>query len=80
MSEQDDNFLSRWSRRKALVRQGVEPPPAAVPLVAVVPAAVVAAKPPAEAAEVLALLAVGTATWLAAKFAPAIGDLGKPKK
>lgn len=53
MSEQDDNFLSRWSRRKALVRQGVEPPPAAVPPVAAVPAAVVAAKPPAEAAEVL---------------------------
>ena len=24
MSEQDDNFLSRWSRRKALVRQGVD--------------------------------------------------------
>jgi hypothetical protein len=22
----DDNFLSRWSSRKALVRQGVEPP------------------------------------------------------
>ncbi|MDP2007357.1 MAG: DUF3306 domain-containing protein [Rubrivivax sp.] len=52
MNEQDDNFLSRWSRRKALVRQGVEPP-AAPPPVAVLPAAVVVARPPAEAAEVL---------------------------
>lgn len=34
MGDQDDGFLSRWSRRKALVRQGggappVEPPPSA---------------------------------------------------
>ncbi len=43
MSEQDDNFLSRWSRRKAQVRQGV-PPPAAGPAV-VVPFPVPAASP-----------------------------------
>ncbi len=55
MSEQDDNFLSRWSRRKALVRQGVEPPvaapPAAVPPLAVVPAAALVAGQPAVAAD-----------------------------
>lgn len=28
-SDNDDGFLSRWSRRKALVRQGVQPGPAA---------------------------------------------------
>ncbi|MDO9074632.1 MAG: DUF3306 domain-containing protein [Rubrivivax sp.] len=55
MNEQDDNFLSRWSRRKALVRQGVEPPPAAVPPVPVPVAApvVVAAQPPLAAAGTL---------------------------
>ncbi len=42
MSDRDDNFFSRWSRRKALVRQGV-PPPAEQPAV-VVPLPVPAAK------------------------------------
>lgn len=56
MSEQDDNFLARWSRRKALVRQGVEPAPAAVPPAAALPAAAlpaaaVVATPPAVTAE-----------------------------
>lgn len=37
MSEQDDNFLSRWSRRKAQVRQGV-PPPAGAAVVLPFPA------------------------------------------
>lgn len=55
MAGSDDGFLSRWSRRKALVRQGAPvadvPPAAAVPVVvpAMVPTAVPAA--PATAAE-----------------------------
>ena len=51
MSEQDDNFLSRWSRRKAQVRQGVEPPSPPAPAAARVPAAAAVDRPPAAAAD-----------------------------
>ena len=37
MTERDDNFLSRWSRRKVLVQQGELPPPAPEPQPAPVP-------------------------------------------
>jgi hypothetical protein len=38
-SDKDDGFLSRWSRRKALVRQGVQPEPAEAERAAPRPAA-----------------------------------------
>ena len=60
MSDRDEGFLSRWSRRKAQLRTGVEsePAPAVLPVipaqatapVAVVPAASEVAPPPLEAA------------------------------
>ncbi len=54
MSEQDDNFLSRWSRRKAQVRQGVPPPPSGpavvVPLPVPAPKVAVVTRPPQDAA------------------------------
>jgi hypothetical protein len=34
MNDRDSNFLSRWSRRKALVREGVAPPDDAAPALA----------------------------------------------
>lgn len=58
MSEQDDNFLSRWSRRKAQVRQGVQPPPAAPAVVLPFPAPVAKAGPPASTPEPAAAGAV----------------------
>jgi len=60
VSDRDEGFLSRWSRRKAQLRTGVEsePAPAVLPVipaqatapVAVVPAASEVAPPPLEAA------------------------------
>ncbi|MBA4213097.1 MAG: DUF3306 domain-containing protein [Polaromonas sp.] len=50
MAADDDNFFSRWSRRKVQVRTGEplppEPPPAPAPVVVAVPAAVVAPAAP----------------------------------
>lgn len=53
MSSPDDGFLSRWSRRKALAREGValpEPPtPAPAPAAAPAPVAMAVAEAPAAA-------------------------------
>ncbi|MBQ0957815.1 DUF3306 domain-containing protein [Ideonella sp. 4Y11] len=49
MADTDDGFLSRWSRRKALAREGValpEPPPPVPPLPAPAPLVPVVEAPP----------------------------------
>ena len=53
MSDRDEGFLSRWSRRKAQLRSGVEvePAPAAAPVVATPPTPTLPVAPPAADAE-----------------------------
>ena len=58
MSDQDDGFLSRWSRRKAKARQGAaldEPPVPASPPVATVPVAAELGPLPAQSVDVTTL-------------------------